>query len=155
MSQLPEKSSEPGATPRVIVRDPQASRRQLIARVASECGFEVTWIDGVSDVAALKPRPWSSAAVVGLADDPATGDRALEVINALMRKGFAIIAHGDRTESWPLGLRVRSLLAGACALLDSSAAWKGPVPTYHALVALVSMPSNAFAHMVTQPNTMA
>src|SRR5579859_2870960 len=40
-------------------------------------------------------------------------------------------------------------------LLASSAAWKGPVPEYHVFVAVVSMPSKAFAHIETQPNTIA
>src|SRR5437763_8418668 len=40
-------------------------------------------------------------------------------------------------------------------LLASRPAWKGPVPEYQVLVAVVSMPSNAFAHRETQPNTIA
>src|SRR6266851_9011221 len=42
-----------------------------------------------------------------------------------------------------------------CRLLDRSAAWNGPGPTYQELVALVSMPWKAFAHSVTQPKTIA
>src|SRR5258708_36415725 len=40
-------------------------------------------------------------------------------------------------------------------LLPSSAAWNGWFPTYQALHWPASMPSNAFAQRVTQPNTIA
>src|SRR6266567_7469370 len=40
-------------------------------------------------------------------------------------------------------------------LFASTAACNGPAPTYQVLAALVSMPSNALAHRVTQPNTIA
>src|SRR5438270_2309564 len=40
-------------------------------------------------------------------------------------------------------------------LLERSAAWNGTVPTYQPLLALVSIPSKAFAHRDTQPNTIA
>jgi len=43
-----------------------------------------------------------------------------------------------------------------CRLLESRAAWNGALPTYHDELAwLVSMPSNAFAHLFTTPNTIA
>ena len=40
-------------------------------------------------------------------------------------------------------------------LLDSSAAWKGALPTYQPLEALVSMPSKALAQRLTTPKTIA
>jgi hypothetical protein len=40
-------------------------------------------------------------------------------------------------------------------LFASSAAWNGALPTYQELAALVSMPSNAFAHRETHPKTIA
>src|SRR5580704_5267009 len=40
-------------------------------------------------------------------------------------------------------------------LLASNAAWKGALPAYQPLVALVSIPSNAFAQRDTQPKTIA
>src|SRR3977135_3130527 len=40
-------------------------------------------------------------------------------------------------------------------LLASNAAWKVVLPAYQLLVALVSIPSKAFAHWETQPNTIA
>jgi hypothetical protein len=40
-------------------------------------------------------------------------------------------------------------------LLASSAAWNGMLPAYQELDALVSIPSKAFAHCVTQPKTIA
>ena len=40
-------------------------------------------------------------------------------------------------------------------LLAIRAAWNGRLPTYQVLEALVSMPSNALAHFVTQPKTIA
>src|SRR5260370_15208760 len=42
-----------------------------------------------------------------------------------------------------------------CRLFATSAPWNAPGPTYQLLPVLVSMPSNAFAHIVTQPNTIA
>lgn len=40
-------------------------------------------------------------------------------------------------------------------LFASSVAWNGPGPTYQLFVAVVSMPSNAFAHRLTLPKTIA
>src|SRR5438309_1409255 len=40
-------------------------------------------------------------------------------------------------------------------LEDRIAAWNGLLPTYQLLDALVSMPSKALAHLVTQPKTIA
>src|SRR6266446_213816 len=58
----------------------------------------------------------------------------------------------------PLGVNaiaLEMLLFIDCRLPARSPAWNGPGPTYQLLLALVSMPSNAFAHKVTVPNTIA
>src|SRR5438445_11755515 len=58
----------------------------------------------------------------------------------------------------PLGvtaIALEMLVCIDCRLPASTAAWNGPRPTYQLFVALVWMPSNAFAHSVTVPNTIA
>jgi len=102
----------------VFVFDTRASDER-IDRAVSDCGARAHWIDEFSALAGL---PLSSHTRIALVAVRASSgpDLALDVIRVLKQTGFAIIGYGEEAESWPLGVRCRGLLAGACCVLDSS-----------------------------------
>jgi len=78
----------------------------------------------IEDHASLAHLPASAdprLAFVGLTASTAGPDVALDVIRAFKQVGCPVIAFGDGTDSWPLGVRCRGLLAGARCVLNSRA----------------------------------
>jgi DNA-binding NtrC family response regulator len=101
----------------ILVSDEDRQRAQQIRSVVRECGVHP--ID--SPVPAFddaRDRP--SAALVFLSGE-APDATSLGLIQRLAREHVPVLAYGENADCWSLGARCRALLAGACAVLDSSA----------------------------------
>jgi hypothetical protein len=104
---------------RVLVSDPNPSRRLLAGRVIAECGVEPRWIEPAALLSDVDRLPSSGLAVVAPGGRPSPGNPGLDAIAALTRSGLTVICYEDGAQAWPLGVQCRALLAGASALLDS------------------------------------
>ena len=104
---------------RVLVSDPDPSRRLLAGRVIAECGAEPRWIEPAARLSDVDGLPSSGLAVVAPGGRPSPGNPGLDAIGALTRSGLTVICYEDGAQAWPLGVQCRALLAGASALLDS------------------------------------
>src|SRR5262245_4682010 len=114
---FPWGESDP--TWRVLVSDPDPSRRLLAGRVIAECGAEPRWVEPAAVLSGTNRLPSSGLAVVAPGGRPSPGHPGLDAIGALTRRGLTVICYEDGALAWPLGIQCRTLLAGASALLDS------------------------------------
>ncbi len=109
------------AQPDVQIWDPDADRVSAIAALIVACdGRPVRCQDSSS----TGPRHRDACACVALValGGSAPSTTTLELIQRLGSESIRVIAYGEGSDRWPLGLRCRPLLAGACAVLDARAA---------------------------------
>ena len=104
----------------VIAADCQSSRLQLVSRVISDCGAFSRPFSGLAQFVPEEATDTCTLAVVALESKPAPGHPSLEVLRALKRGGFNIVAYEDGLRDWPVVVRCYPLLAGATQLLDSA-----------------------------------
>lgn len=106
----------------VQIWDEDAARGRAIAAVIAACGAHPAYCSlDETHRADARGEFDARAAVVPLGvESPASA--ALELIQDLTRRAIRVVAYGDGTDRWALGARCRPLLAGACAVLDATAA---------------------------------
>src|SRR5262245_55314308 len=119
---LPDFPHEPETEWTVVIWDDRPLRRQLIRRVAEQCGIRAWVINDLSELERIQCSDYCSTVVLALGTCPLPDDLSLEVIRNLKQKGFSVISYEDSALSWPIGARCRALLAGASWILDSAKA---------------------------------
>ncbi len=115
----PAELTSPGGGPVVVLRDENASRRELISQVITSCGARALVVHDVYEINELD-RGEQSLAVAALGKGSLPDEMSLSVIQELKAKHFKTISYEDSVFSWPIGFRCRALLNGALLLLDSS-----------------------------------
>jgi transcriptional regulator with PAS, ATPase and Fis domain len=109
------------AQPNVQIWDLDAGRVRDIATVIVACGARPVHCRADAPPDPIDQDASAPLALVALGAG-APSETALEVIQRLGGASICVIAYGDAADQWPLGLRCRPLLAGACAVLDARAA---------------------------------
>ena len=104
----------------VILWDHQRARREIVARLVSECGAQPHYVESLSAIHETQRSFLCGIALVALGTCPSPGDLGLEIIRTLKQKGFKIICYENGAHTWPLGIQCYALLAGSLKLLDSA-----------------------------------
>ena len=114
----PTELTSPTTAPIVVLRDENATRREVISQIITSCGARALVVHEVSEINGLD-RGEQSLAVAALGKGPLL-ETSLNVIQKIKAKHLKTISYEDSVFSWPIGLRCRVLLNGAMLLLDSS-----------------------------------
>ncbi len=102
----------------VVLCDDYQERRASTSRIVADAGADVVV---VSPRTIAGSRDRHSIAIVGLDGAPEESSSAIHAIRRLASEMHSVIAHERGSAGWPLALRCRVLLAGACCLLDDDA----------------------------------
>jgi transcriptional regulator with GAF, ATPase, and Fis domain len=100
---------------RVIVWDHDPDRARLVANSVASCDAEILCPQRLE---AIQFPQSIRIALVAIGEPPSAS--ALTAIQQLVERGAHVIAYADQADTWPVGVRCRAHLAGACALFDAS-----------------------------------
>lgn len=104
----------------VLVWDERRSTLSSIKQIIEESGACICLIEDFKALEKIKVSPACRIALVAVGCAPLAENISLRVIRTLKQKGYIVISYEEETETWPLSVRCRPLLAGATLLLDST-----------------------------------
>ncbi len=89
-----------------------------ISKICTKCGANINRLTTVKQANDFSQEHRHSTAIVALEDSPT--DICFSVASIFKSADIKVVAFSDLLSSWPIGIKCRALLAGACYLIDSS-----------------------------------
>src|SRR5215831_418467 len=106
--------------PAVLVCSSKREATASLWKALKDDGFSLQFVRDPSESASWDVP--ATLAVAELGTNPEEQEKAIEWIRSLRRRNHSVLAIGDGTRSWSLGLKCRTLLAGAKRILDPETA---------------------------------